>query len=379
MEQKTASRTGKLSKKQQEVRTYLKNLPDESQREYEKQIIVLVMRKQPESFQEVLEALLSDQDEQVAFAAFCALCEFHRRNKDYTEQRCLLELYEQRFQHHPLFPHLKLLYYVDNFDHSKTEEILSLAKENSELLSQNAGAWHALSDLVATAFEYSDFLRISPPDARWMEEGIRAIELAIHLDGKYAKFYCTKARLLALRGEYDESSSLIQKAVDLEDSRQDDYAMRINGYLGCLQKIQFKKQNAYIESRLNQYMVDKMDEYAQHISEQQEELRQQTQKASDELQRSAIKNLEFIGLFAGIISFTIGSISISNSLAERSFTGAAGLIIVLMGTLLCAFSGFGVVLHGIENKKWVRNLIVFLLGLLSTAAGIAICFRIPAV
>lgn len=358
----------------QEVRQRFLDLPDETQRAYEVQIVSLVMDKQSAHFQQVLETLLNDSDDKVAFAAFCALCEVSRRKKNYTQQQEFLAAYGDRFQHHPFISHIRLLYHIDNFDYDKHEEILTLARENSEALTQNAGAHHAFADLVATAFEHADSYGLQPPAERWLEEAAQAVQLAVCLDPKYAKFYCTKARLLALRGDYDQASLLIKKAVDLEDSEKTDYPIRISGYLNHLQRIQAKNQNVHMEHRLNQYMAEKMTEYAQGLEAKQEELNEKTNTVMNELQNSMSKNLEFIGLFAGIISFTIGSISISSSLAGQSFTGAAGLIVVLMGALLCVFAGFGVVLHGFENKKWKRNLVVFLLGLAATAAGLVICF-----
>lgn len=63
---------------------------------------------------------------------------------------------------------------------------------------------------------------------------------------------------------------------------------------------------------------------------------------------SLTKNMEFLGLFAGIVSFTSGSISISVAVAERSVLGAAGLIVVLMGALLgIVIAAVGVFLYWI--------------------------------
>lgn len=52
----------------------------------------------------------------------------------------------------------------------------------------------------------------------------RAVEDAIRLDPAYAKFYCTKARVVAQRGRYGEAYSLINKAVATESSARKDYA-----------------------------------------------------------------------------------------------------------------------------------------------------------
>ena len=97
------------------------------------------------------------------------------------------------------------------------------------------------------------------------------------------------------------------------------------------------------------------------------------------------KNMEFLGLFSGIVSFTIGSLSISGAIAEQSIRHAAGLIVVLMGALMCVFAAFGIILHGFHKVKIAkktqkyersficRHLVVFALGALVVAGGILFC------
>ena len=360
-----------------QLKTLFLSLPHETDWDYEKKLVDLALDSNSPDSVEALKALLTDEaeEEPFRFNAFCALCEVRRRKKDYSEEKKLLEEYEPLFGRHPFFGHVKLLYYVDNFEPANAESIFSLAEANAaqKAFSQNPGVHHILADLVATAFENAELSGLNIPDPVWLQKGLRAADAAILLNPDYAKYYCTKGRLLALLKDYDAAVKMIRQAVDLEDSRKSDYAIRINGYLNHLQQVQARQQNDHMEKNLNSYMNRQMDEYAQKIEAQQAELRQQTDNVMNELQDSMSKNLEFIGLFAGIISFTIGSISIAGSLAEVSFAAAAGLIIVLMGALLCVFAGFGIVLHGFENKKWIRNLIIFLLGLAAAGFGLFFC------
>lgn len=362
-----------------EIRQYFMDLPDEREREYEKQIVNLVMDTERRDFEPALTQLLTDEDEAVAFAAFCALSEAHRRNKNYSAQQKLIEKYGHRFESHAFLNHIKLLCEVVDFDYRKHEETLTLARKNAENMPRNAGAWHMFADLVATAYEDAEFALADPPAAHWLQEGLEAVNHALILDELYAKFYCTKGRLLAQQGDFDAAAAFIREAVDLEDSNKSDYAIRINGYLNYLRQIQTKKQYLHMNENITHSMGVKMDEYDAKLKRQQELVQAQMDEVKGELDNSMAKSMEFVGLFAGIISFTIGSISISASMAERSFVGAAGLIIVLMGALLCVFAGFGVVLYGFESKKIRRNLVVFLTGLLIAVAGVLICYALPGV
>ena len=130
--------------------------------------------------------------------------------------------------------------------------------------------------------------------------------------------------------------------------------MRVNQYQIYLQQTKSMMVLEQTDSELNQ----KIQEFESIIEHQSKE--------------SLVKNMEYLGLFAGIISFTIGSIGIATSVAGQSLIAAAGLIIVLMGALLCVFSGFGFILHGI-NKKTIRNLIVFIMGVLIIWGGLHFC------
>ena len=93
---------------------------------------------------------------------------------------------------------------------------------------------------------------------------------------------------------------------------------------------------------------------------------------------STTKSMEFLGLFSGIVSFTIGTISISSEIEKFSAKHMAGLIIVLMGALMAVFAGFGIILHGTDirkedGRKDRRNLIFVLLGMAIVAGGFILC------
>lgn len=348
-----AKHAKKATSTKEELRKFFNALTDETKRDYENAIVTFVMKKRketPNDFQAILESLMDDDNDKVAFAAFVALCSILRRSKNHKAHQKLIESREKQFAgNHPLLPHLKLLLYVDgNFVYEEKDFILHSAQKNARALPNHAGVLHAFSDIVATAFEYADFIGAQPPDDHWIKDGIQTVEKAISIERNYAKFYCTKARLLALQKEFGHALKLIRTAIDLESSEEADYALRINEYLNHLQRIQFKK--TYLD------------------------LHQQAQEITDKLDHSLARNLEFIGLFSGIVSFTIGSISIVNSLAKQSFVGAAYLIIVLMGTLLCAFSSFSFVLHRHQKLRWPA--IVFFVGLGVLIIGIYFCSKI---
>ena len=159
-----------------------------------------------------------------------------------------------------------------------------------------------------------------------------------------------KETLLKRRGNRGEA----RKAIAIEDSSRSDYTLRVNQYQIHLQQV----KNVQVLDRTEKQLNEKIQKFEDIIEQQ----------AKDSL----IKNMEYLGLFAGIISFTIGSIGIAGSVAGQSIAAAAGLIIVLLGALLCVFAGFGVILHGF-NCKAFRNLVVFIMGAIIILGGVHFC------
>ncbi len=346
-----------------ELRTFLYKLPDEKERKFEKDIVTICMvENQNKDLPKWAEDLAkNDSYDKVAFAAFCVLCNIARRTCNRSDERKLISVYEGKFRHHVFFNHLKLLSLLDDdFIKSDYDRIVNLAYENTKNIPENAGIQHALADTVATLFEDAEFDVEKDMGiewrTKWLKIGMEAVEKAILIESTYAKFYCTKARLLSLSGNHRDALIFINKAIDDEESNKADYALRIGNYRMHLQKINNRHLNELTKSQI------------------QAEMEKQQKVFIDEVNKSKNKSIEFIGLFAGIISFTIGGIDIALALEDFSVVSIAGLLVVLMGALLGVYAGFGVILHGFEKKESIRNYIVFAMGLILIAGGIFLCW-----
>ena len=249
----------------------------------------------------------------------------------------------------------------------------------------NAGVHHAFAIAVADIFEATELQRESRPESSWLEKGEQAAMDALDLDPTYPKFHCTKGRILALRGNYEQALKEIAIAIDTENSKQADYALRIGNYRAYEQRIR-EKQRSEKQMALMQQQIDSAKVLSETMEQSLQDMEEKQKALEDENRASLTKNMEFLGLFSGIVSFTIGGISISGAVAERSIVGAAGLIVVLMGALLVVFAGFGIILHGYKDEvvtpegrtkvvgKSGRNKVVLLLGLLVAAAGVVLCY-----
>jgi F0F1-type ATP synthase assembly protein I len=230
--------------------------------------------------------------------------------------------------------------------------LLEQAEKNANNLEGNYGGHHAFAETVAMVFEdltAEQRTELTNSKKNWLENAKISALLAIDRDKGYAKFYCTYGRVLALLGDLDGAMSNVSRAISFEKSSRKDYSIRIGQYSSYYQ--QFRAQK-------------KLEEQKAAIDAKVEEVNLQMEASEKE---SMAKNMEFLGLFSGIVSFTIGSISISGEIDKFTANQVAGLIVVMMGALMGVFAGFGIILHGADmrkrnNYKGLRNLLVLLMG-----------------
>ena len=396
-EESAAEKAGKKIMSKDAMRTALLELPKkEVLRDYETTVAKKYADKWAEAsirgeLVELIDLIkeapaYQSPDWYVAFGAFAVAVNFERLNKNHSKEKELLDTYRPYFEkEHPFFLHLDVLYRMDLVDEMDAripdeaeflKKLLQDAMQNSENLAAdsasngNFGGYHAFAELTAHLFECSfeplhDFL--TDPTSKWLEHARDAATMAIASDRNYAKYYCTYGRVLAQMGELDEAIYNVSIAIDKEDHSRTNYAMRVMEYKSYYQ--QFRSQQ-------------KMEEQKKAIDEKVLEVTLQMEAQEKE---SMAKNMEFLGLFSGIVSFTIGSLTITGAIANQSIMKAAGLIVVLLGALMCVFAAFGMILHGFHNirkdqksQKYTksfmyRHLVVFGLGALVVAGGIVLC------
>ena len=342
------------------------------------------------------------EEEKCAFAAFAVAINYERLQKNPREEKALLDDYreffgkcnEQNIHEHIYFFHLDVLYRMDeaktNHNDEFLKKLLADAKTNSDNLIKNYGGLHAFAETVALVFENaSDNLlaELKSHKTDWLKIAKKAAQDAIDKDieeqkinayrkgifeakfDAYAKFYCTRGRVEALCGELEAAIESVNEAIKLEKNTRTDYSIRIGQYAGYEQQFRAQQKLRIQE----QAMADQMHEMNLLMEQQEKE--------------SMAKNMEFLGLFSGIVSFTIGSLTITGAIAEQSIKHAAGLIVVLMGALMCVFAAFGIILHGFfatrRSKKKMqlkrsfifRHIFVFILGLLVVYGGIRFCLN----
>lgn len=236
--------------KQKQFTKFFASLPSERTREFELATTDFAGQYcDPESIREIT-ALLQSKQENVAYGAFYTLCIIQRRNKNFYQMSQLLDQYESRFATHPSLGHLRVLFLIESDSIYDYNDLLAQSHANSLALGTNAGYVHAFADTFASICEKCEPVERQEFVDKWYQKALDAVNKAIELDPKYAKYYCTKARIVMLKHQYAEAIHLVKRAITEENASRKDYALRISGYQYYQMYIQMHQQVYLLEQRL---------------------------------------------------------------------------------------------------------------------------------
>ena len=347
-----------------ELKKFILQLPDEMTRDFENELTNKIMSKDYVKLVTFLESKIKDEEnDQIAYAIFLMCSIYYRREKERRKQKNLLNQYKARFVNHASYMHFDTLSYVDAGYLVNWRDILKQAKD-SALFMGHCGAKHLFAELVAMTFEYENHDADEKEFGHWIEEAKIFVDEAIMENPNYAKFYCTKGRIYSLMDKEVEAERLIRLAIEKEDSGKDDYTLRIGNYQFYLLKVQSHADRNRLKEQINVHQK-KMDDAIVDVNQR-----------AESMDKSLMRNLEYLGLFSGIISFTMGTINFASSLASKSFAGAAALIIVLFGVLVGVFAMFDLIIHGVRKDNWKVYLLVFVVVVITIVGGFGVCLTI---
>lgn len=233
----------------QELISALTAHEEECSREFEADLSAFCTRHMDAQLVQQLRQLVAEGEEDLAYRAFYALTIIYRNRKDYQQLQALFEE-NPRFVGHPSYHHLLILFQLEAETFFDALELLELAREDARQHRDNAGYLHLFAHLFVYTCEKSRGEMREQVRREYYDDVERAVEDAIRLDPAYAKFYCTKARVVAQRGRYAEAYSLINKAVATESSARKDYALRLLDYRHCETVILLQEQREYFQGEM---------------------------------------------------------------------------------------------------------------------------------
>lgn len=328
----------------------------EEHNEYEHALTRLVSdaedRPTPEQYLELVEG---EGSLALRYAAFYCLTIRYRQDRDLSKLGALLARHSNQFEERPSYHHLKTLYMLENEMGNKDRflDLLKSSYQDSQRFKENPGFLHLFADTAASIFEQLDQEELEAFTREWLGRAVEHVDQAITINPDYAKYYCTKGRLLSFCGteQYRQALHLIDIAIDKEVSTRGDYLSRINSYERARLEINSRHRQQELQKRLQ--TMDK-----------------QFQAYEQRMQDSNIKMMEMLGLFAGILGLLIGSVQL---LSGQPFLDAARLIVVLMGSTICVYAAFTFIVHRLRWDTVLRSLLMLAFGLATIGGGLLFC------
>ena len=224
---------------------------DEKSRTYEKDIAKFAYSHSSEEGVQAFTELMQEGQE-YAYEAFFSLATIHRHDRDFSKLWNLISDAEKRtdLSSHVSFTHIRIMYETHSESLYDYDLLLNTAHQSACDLFHNSGYHHTFANAFATICE-----KCLPEDLQaivdtWYDSALYCVNKAISLEPDYAKYYCTKARIVSIKHHYEEASDLILKAIDMEDSRKSDYALLIGNYQYYRILIAMRKQQWFVDRRL---------------------------------------------------------------------------------------------------------------------------------
>lgn len=282
----------------------------------------------------------------IRFVAFLALCISFRRLKETSKYEAIIDQYGHLFSSFDLYPHFCSMMYKEKRNEESYQSAILYAEEAVTRLPNHEGVIHNYAETIVIALE--EGYGISP---NLLDKAGEQLNRAISLSPKYAKFHFTKGRMLSLKKQYKLANEAILKAIDLEDSSKKDYVLRINEYQSHLAVIRNLQLNAKLEESIKGLETSK-------------------EAMEKSLESSKTENLQMLGFFVAIITFTIGSFNLTK---QESVMDTAFLLFILSGCLTISYVAFSMLFSDIKKNR-TKIFFAFILGCLLISLGFGVHF-----
>ncbi|WP_160147051.1 tetratricopeptide repeat protein [Thermomonospora echinospora] len=248
----------------------------------------------------------------VRFAALYGWLLRLRREERYAEYESVLRQYGHEFEQEPYVYTFHAIVARNRGDASSLRSAVEYSRRAAELMPDVAGVVHQLAAFLIEYLERSD----SVVEAE-LREAERSVDQAIALThGQIGHYFETRARILAIRGDFGAARAAVNQAIELEPRTTRDYQRRLTQYQTTRIRIELLQQRAY--------------------------WRRQQEDNRRELTDFKAQQLQLLGLLAAVVAFiaTTGNLAASARWPDsiRLIEGMAGSIIIVFASFTLASS-----------------------------------------
>ena len=252
--------------------------------------------------------------------AFYSLCTKHRRQKDYNKFKTLLndDWCKDEIGKEEIFKIMQAYYRIQEtaYDFKPKDALKKWKNEIDPIYKRLPAFTQIYTETIALQCEMTN-----EEDTKLLDEAKELIDKAIKMR-EYPKFYSTRGRIFACKGDFDEGIIDVRKAITIEDSSRKDYVARLNEYQSLISRFQRQKDE--------------------------KELREQAEAIKMELDKSKMDYIGILGFFSGIMALIIGTINAAGK--NRSMIDSIQLLICIAGMIIISFGSLNLILVRKEDK-----------------------------
>jgi tetratricopeptide (TPR) repeat protein len=316
----------------------LENMPPHASSEYHARAGALCDRLTEEEMAALEELITAPGDRKRAFDALYVLLARHRRVLDPGRFRRLYERHAGNFDDMPMRAVLD-------------SDMAMLHPGGPDLPGAVAFATRALDAYPNNQPLVAHHARV-PAELGWsgaevpeaeLNQALARVERSIEADPERARFRAVKGQLCALLGRYEEAEAAIQRAMELEDSSLNGYAIRVIEYQRLRADIRLRAETGRIREalrdttrRLEREMDHRLTEVAGAIRQREEA----------EIAKLRSESLGTLGLLAAVIAFIVTSVQVAD---KMPLTDGLRLLAGIAGVLTLVFTVFAGVYAAVRS------------------------------
>lgn len=303
--------------------------------------------------------ITSHKNVKVRFAAFYALLIISREYENFTKYISYVDEYGLEFRTIKLYDIVLSTYYRNKGIMGEKENYVSAMRYGERAcvaLPSNLAVKHHFAELVALCLEEN-----IPVDVAVINTAIDRLEDVIVVWRSHAKYFCTKGRLLAAKGDFTQAIANVKKALDMEKIEDKDSMIRIGQYNYYLLSINMMVATKTIDQKIS--------DYSNSVADMDAKGSENLKKMEQNFDHVKTQYLEYLAFFSSILAFILTTVSIVSNTAD--FNHSAGLVLMFAGALVLVFGIFRMLLqYIIKERYWLLKTIVCLVvSLLFLALG----------
>lgn len=336
----------------------LASLPPMASSDYHPQAALLASSLAAADIVQIEAAIGDESGTELGFHAFYVLLARHRRTLDASRFRSLYQKHAARFAHIPMRAVLD-------------SDMAMLDPAGSDLATALRHAERAVQQLPGNQALVAHHARVMAEyawsggevPAEELRSVLRSVDRAIESDPQRPRYRAVRAQLTALLDEFDNAVRAIDRALDLEDSTQLGYEVRIVEYHRIRADIILRREVKAVRSQAKE-AASRVEEA---MRAQLEQTAQETEsRLNAEIGRLRSETLGSLGLLAAVIAFIVSTTQV----ADRQPVGEAlRLLTGIAGVLALVFTAFGT---AFGTGRPVRLLVPAVLGAVLLAGALLV-------